>query len=108
MLYSVVKDPAKTASELNHDLVVIQQWAYQWKTVFNPDPTKQAIEVLFSCKKIPPNHPQLLFNGTQVAQVNEHKHLGLVLENYLSFENHLEEKIRKAKKSIGILTHEGS
>ena len=36
MLYSVVKDPAHTARELNHDLCVIQQWAHQ----FNPDPTK--------------------------------------------------------------------
>ena len=32
----------------------------------NPDPTKQANEVLFPCKKTLQNHPQLLFNGTQV------------------------------------------
>ena len=29
---------------------------------FNPDPTKQATEVLFSCKKSSPNHPRLIFN----------------------------------------------
>ena len=72
MLYSVVKD---SASELNHDLVIIQQWAYQWKMVFNPDPTKQANEV-FHVRKLPPNHRQLLFN--QVTQMNEHKHSGLI------------------------------
>ena len=38
VLYSAVKNPAKTASELNHDHGVIQQWPYQWKMVFNPDP----------------------------------------------------------------------
>ena len=43
ILYSVV----------NHDLGVIQRWAYQWKMVFNPDPIKQANEILFSRKKIP-------------------------------------------------------
>ena len=80
MLYSVVKDPAQTASELNHDLDVIQKWAYQWKMVFNPDPTKQANEVLFSCKKTPQIHPDIFFGGTVVTQVNEQKHLGLVLE----------------------------
>ena len=72
---------------------------------FNPDPTKQANEVLFSCKKTPPNHPPLFFNGAQVTRVNEHKHLGLILENNLSFEKHLDGKMRKARRNIGILKH---
>ena len=58
MLYSIVKDPAISANNLNHDHDIIQQWAYQWKMEFNPDPTKQATEVLFSCKKSSPNHPR--------------------------------------------------
>ena len=45
-LYSVVKDPEITASELNHDLEVINNWAKQWKMSFNPDPTKPAEEIL--------------------------------------------------------------
>ena len=28
--------------ELNHDLNIINQWAYQWKMEINPDPSKQA------------------------------------------------------------------
>ena len=50
MLYFIVKDPELTASDLNQDLHTIQQWAHQWKLEFNPDPTKQATEVQFSCK----------------------------------------------------------
>ena len=50
MLYSIVKDPLSSAAELNHDLEKINQWAKQWKMAFNPDPNKQANEVLFSCK----------------------------------------------------------
>ena len=38
------------------------QWARQWKMEFNPDPTKQATEVLFSCKKSTPNHPHIQWN----------------------------------------------
>ena len=64
MLFSIVKDPTISASDLNHDLNIIFQWAHQWKMEFNPDPTKQATEVLFSCKKYSPNHPKLIFNGT--------------------------------------------
>ena len=37
--------------------------------------------------------------------VKEQKHLGLILESSLSFEKHLNEKIIKAKKNVGILKH---
>ena len=73
MLFSVVKDPAISANNLNHDLNIIHQWAHQWKMEFNPDPTKRATEVLFSCKKSTPIHPQLIFNGTAVPKVYETK-----------------------------------
>ena len=63
MLFSLVKDPVISADDLNHDLETIRQWAHQWKLEFNPDPTKKATEVLFSCKKSIPNHPRLLFDG---------------------------------------------
>ena len=78
---------------------------HQWKLEFNPDPTKQAIKVLFSCKKSNPNHPQKMFNGTVVARMNEQKHLGLIFDSSLSFKKHLNEKIIKAKKNLGIIKH---
>ena len=39
----------------------------QWKMVFNPDITKQAVEGIFSVKKKKPFHPDLNFNGIPVA-----------------------------------------
>ena len=60
MLFCIVKDPVLSADDLNHDVDIIYQWAHQWKMEFNPDPTKQATEVLFSCKKASPSHPQLI------------------------------------------------
>ena len=81
MLFSIVKHPVISANELSHDLKVIYEWAYQWKLEFNPDPSKQATELLFSCKKSRPNHPPLFFNGTPVTNVKEHKHLGLILDS---------------------------
>ena len=95
MLFPIVKNPEISANDLNHDLDVIRQWAHQWKLEFNPDPTKQATEVEFSCKKSSQNHPQIMFNGTRVAKVNDQKHLGLILDSSLSFKNHLNEKIIK-------------
>ena len=72
---------------------------------FNPDLTKETTEVLISCKKSSPNHPQLIFIGTVVAKTNERKHLGLILDSRFSFEKHLNEKFIKAKKSVVILKH---
>ena len=105
MLFSIVKDPHISAIDLNHDLNIISRWAHQWKMEFNPDPSKQATEVLFSHKKSSPIHPNLIFNGTVVAKINEQKHLGLILDSKLSFEKHLNEKFIKAKKNIGIIKH---
>ena len=64
------------------------------KLEFNHGSTNQATEVLFSCKTSNPNHPQIMFNGTVVAKVNEHKHLGLTLDSSPSFKKH-NEKINK-------------
>ena len=52
-----------------------------------------------------PNHPQLIFNGSVVKMVNEQKYLGLILDTSLSFKKHLNEKIVKGKKYIGIIKH---
>ena len=91
----MIKDPIVSANDLNHDLGIIYQWGHQWKVEFNPDPAKQASEVIFSCKKMKPNHPLLVFNGSSVTQVNEQNHLGLILESDLSFEKHINEKYDK-------------
>ena len=85
MLFSIVHDPNVTAIELNHDLNQISMWAYQWKMLFNLEPTKQAIEVLFSQRRQHNYHPPLNFNGTVVSRQNSHKHLGLILDSKLTF-----------------------
>ena len=106
MLYSVVHDPNVSANELNHDLKLINDWAYQWKMSFNSDVNKQAVEVLFSQKKIrrkftPP--PPSFFNGNEILKVNEHKHLDMILDSTLSFSNHINEKIKITRQNIGVL-----
>ena len=78
MLFFIVKDPTPSADELNHDLQTISERAHQWKLEFNPDPSKQATELLFSQKKYRTYHPPLLFNGNEVSKGNEHKHLGFL------------------------------
>ena len=38
------------SATLNEDLNVISNWAFMWKISFNPDPSKQAKEIIFSKK----------------------------------------------------------
>ena len=50
-LFTIVKDKSESANILNNYLSEISKWAYNWKMLFNPDPSKPAQEVVFSRKK---------------------------------------------------------
>ena len=66
-LFSTVKVPERTANHLNNDLKEINKWAFQWKMSFNPDPTKQAQEVIFSRETPKKIHPKIFFNNIPVS-----------------------------------------
>ena len=101
-LFSVIHDSVFTTLELNSDLSRIKQWAFQWKMSFHPDPNKQAQEVIFSTKLKKFCHPSLRFNNN-VSQASSQKHLGLSLDNRLTFDEHLTNVSNKISKTIGLL-----
>ena len=68
-------------------------------------PNNQANEVLFSCRTKKVDHPPVHVNVFPAVQVKETRYYGLILQLKLNFENHLLEKIKKAKKVIGIMKH---
>ena len=88
---------------MNRDLKLINDWAYQWKMQFNPDPLKQAQEVIFSRKLKDINHPNLIFNDSVVNKVSCQKHLGLLLDHKLDFNEHLKIVTSKVSKGVGLL-----
>ena len=71
--------------------------------LFNPDPVKQAIEVCFSHKRDRVVYPPLQFNNNDVQSANNQKHLGLVLDSKLDFNEHVNNKMNKCNKSISIM-----
>ena len=72
--------------------------------LFNPDPNKQAVEILFSKKQHEKdNYPPLNSNGDNVQTAISQKHLGLVLDSKLDFNEHIINKINKRNKIIGIM-----
>ena len=66
-LFSMVHD-VNTTVNLNNDLSKINDWAIQWKVSFNPDPSKQAQEVIFSRKPPNLNRDSIYFNNNLIQQ----------------------------------------
>ena len=71
----------------------------------NPDPDKQANEVIFSLKFDLANvfHPPIKFNNNSIAKCPSQKHLGIVLDSKLNFNSHVDEKIKICNKLIGLI-----
>ena len=102
-LFSVVHSINGSCSDLNNDLIKIGNWAHQWKMSFNPDPTKQAQEVIFSRKKKKVKHPDIFFNNSSVVQSQSQKNLGMFLDTKLDFSEHFRNMLNKVNKTIGLL-----
>ena len=67
------------------------------------DTTKQAQVVIF-CRKVKKTvHPPLLFNKVSVTWTSSQKHLGIILDNQLKFDDHIKIVFRKISKTIGLL-----
>ena len=96
-LFSVVHDVNSSAKVLNDDLKKVNDWAFQWTMFFNPDPSKQAQEVIFSHKSKRSTHPSPVFNNNYVFQTFSQKQVGFRLDFKLTFEDHLTSKALNSK-----------
>ena len=70
---------------------------------FNPDTSKQVQEIIFSRKTKKILHPLLRFNNSIVLQTPYQKHLGIFLNAWLIFEEHLKVITTKVDKTIALL-----
>ena len=102
-LFSIVKDENESANALNYDLCQISKWAFNWKMLFNPDPSKPAQEVLFSRKKKTQSHSEISVNNIPVVRSSNQKHLGLILGEKLNFKQHIDNAISKINKDIAVI-----
>ena len=103
LLFSVVHNKNTSVKELNNDLLKISNRANQWNMSFNPDPLKQAQEVIFSGKITKTNHPTLIFNDNPAHQVALQKRLWRFLDRKLNFEERIKTIFNKINKNIGLL-----
>ena len=102
-IFSVLKDNDRDSAILSEDLNLTSNWAFRWKMSFNPHPSKQAKEIVFSKKRCVTQLPVLMFNNNVISSTDSHKYLGMILDSKLSFINHMKENISIANKGIGII-----
>ena len=87
-LFPVVHDIAASSCKLNCDLNRVREWAFQWKMSLNPEPSKQAQEIIFTGKLQEKYYPPLYFNDSSVKKTSMQKHLGTLLDFRLDFQEH--------------------
>ena len=102
-LFSIFQNKNNSVSQLNNDFDKISDWAYTWKMSFNPYPSKQAQEVIFSRTCTKEDHPPLYFSDIPVTQNTVQKHIGQYLDERLNYNIHIKEKLSKVYKGIGLL-----
>ena len=94
-------DVNTSASDINNDLKLISDWAFQWKRCFNPDRSTLAQEIIFNRKKVKSSHPIVYFSNIPLSSTSAHKHLGMLLNNKL-IEDHLKFVLNKVKPTSQI------
>ena len=66
-LFSLVRDEARTAFELNCDLEKVRLCAWQWKMQFNSEKTEG---VIFSANRVKPQHPLLNLGSDAIVRIS--------------------------------------
>ena len=75
LIISISADPIEIQTNLNNDLHELYSWAENWQVTFNPNKTK----AMFISNVNSEINLNLMFNGTKIDIVNNHKHLGVTL-----------------------------
>eukprot|EP00916_Digyalum_oweni_P006721 GHVL01011503.1.p1 GENE.GHVL01011503.1~~GHVL01011503.1.p1 ORF type:complete len:354 (+),score=16.94 GHVL01011503.1:1058-2119(+) len=95
-----LEDPTRRAQILNADLYKINTWAKQWKVKFNEAKT----ELLDIKRDNIPTEP-IIFNNIVLENVNQHKHLGVILQNDCKWDFQVRSIIKKVTLLINCLRY---
>ena len=99
-LFIEVDNREQAALKLNEDLKNIQKWSLDWLVTFNPSKTESMVIGLKHNKE---THPRLFLHNTPIVEKSNHKHIGLCLENNLSWHVHIHNISTKAEKRLNML-----
>ncbi|XP_070179104.1 uncharacterized protein [Littorina saxatilis] len=97
-MYLALEDVDRRTNILNQDLDKISAWANKWKVKFNETKT----ELLNIQRDLIPPQP-LFFNNVFLEKVDQHKHLGVILQSTCKWDAHIQSIVKKANLLINCL-----
>lgn len=89
--------------KLHNVLIKIRDEGDKWRMYFNPNRAKQAQEVKLSWKAKKVFHPRIYFNNQTTERSVAHKHLELNLDEKLLLTHYMNNKNKRALKSVALL-----
>ena len=95
-MYLQLNDGVIRTYILNSDIAKILDWSRRWKVDFNP--AKTELLTIANLKDYY-TYP-LLFDDSILLETNEHKHLGVILQNDCRWNSHIESIIAKTRPLI--------
>ena len=84
---------------INHVLLLLEQWSSKWLLRFNPSKAKAAFLTLKSSYEL----PKTFFQHCQLEYIPTHKHLGLHLASDLKWANYIHFYVNEAYNTLGLL-----
>ena len=93
--YTIGKDVASTCSDLSKDLDAASGWARTWGMLFNPEKSKHlAIKATDSTVSM---------GGIFLPKITTHSHLGVTVNEKLTWDDHVSKLYTDCARRIGIL-----
>ena len=86
---------------MQRNIDAISNWAKKWKMVLNSDKTQ--VMVLSTSPEDNNWKPELLLDGKKLKVVKEYRFLGIIIDNQLRFNSHVNQIVTKCKKRNNIL-----
>ena len=107
-LFSTVKDPERTANNLNNYLIEINKWLSSGKwasTLILQSRLKRSFlaERLLTKTHIKNIFQKIFFNSIPVSKADSQKHLGLYLDSKLSFDIHIKTILAEVSWTMDLL-----
>ncbi len=93
-------DVQDSYNRLNKDLETLNDWAHQWRVKFNESKT---VYMHISLKQTRLCHPDLYLNNSKLMEVESHTHLGITLNNTMTWKDHVAKIVTKALTRVHML-----
>lgn len=102
-LHTSDKDIAQVQITLQQGLLDVQNWCNKNKMVLNPAKTKSMVITTRQKHQKRPLVIDLQINATPISQVNEHKVLGVIIDDELSWHCHVKKVTKAVSRNLFLL-----